>query len=211
MNFRTVTFLAGLALVGCSTKQKLDTALDNANKTTKNANELIDEYKKLAKETSQTLADMRASAKTVVNTSPAKLASAPALPPKTTGGVDINASMSAKTGKSSVDVDGTGTPEDVEVLAVDDAQVTTQGPSTSAPSEFISWKGDAESGDEGSCYLAWSAGGQEWFVVSNCGDSSGAFVCNSDETTATCQACNTAGNCNPCDMTADDFTCVWPK
>ena len=196
--------LASVALSAsaCDTKKKVDRALDNANK-------LAQEYKRLGENLNKTLADIRASAKTAANQVPATTARVPALPKAVTGGVDVATQQAGKTGTATANIDGLGADENVSVFVPDAA--TGDSPSTGAsPPTLVSWEGDAESEDEGVCYLAWETGTKAWFVASSCGAADGGFVCQVEGEEATCSACNVEGQCNACDLDSEDFECRWP-
>jgi hypothetical protein len=137
--------------------------------------------------------------------SPADLAEVARIPQNLIGGVDIAAEESGKIGNSNADIDAAGGEEAVTCFVPDPPSGT--GTSASLPS-YLAWRGDADSGDEGLCYLAWTKGAS-WFVVSKCKDTTGAWVCQVTADEAVCNACNDAGQCSPCDMEQTSFTCRW--
>jgi hypothetical protein len=167
---------------------------------------LSEEYRRLGDNLGQTLAQLKSSATTAGPTTPADLASVARVPKNLTGGVDIGVEQQGKTGEKAANIDGIGAEENVSVFVPD--APTTGGTSASMPS-FAAWKGDADSDDSGLCYLAWTKGAS-WFVVSKCGDPSGAWICQVSSREAACNACSATGECAPCDMEQDNFTCAWP-
>lgn len=193
---------------GCDTKRKADTALDNANK-------LMEEYKRLGKNMNDTLTAMKESAQQQAKTSPAAVAHVPPVPAKATGGVDIAAERDGKEGTTTANVDGTGGDENVTAFVPDQPQqgdVQDKDFSNGGDAAvFAAWRGDAESDDDGLCYLAYDKGGSAYLVVSPCDETTGAYVCDVTNDDATCNACNVEGACTPCDMDKEDFDCTWPK
>jgi hypothetical protein len=193
---------------GCDTKKKADTALDNANK-------LIEEYKRLGKNMNDTLTEMKNSAQQQAKASPASVAQVPPIPAKATGNVDITAERDGKKGGAQANIDGVGGDEEVTAFVPDQAaQGGTQQKNFTNGGDaavFAAWKGDADSDDEGLCYLAYEKSGAAYLVVSPCGEETGAYVCQVTDDAATCSACNVSGACTPCDMEKKDFDCTWPK
>lgn len=194
----------------CSTVAK-------ANKTIDSARKAADNVSALTKNLNETLTALKAQAKTATTTSPLSAAKLPALPAKATGAVDLSRSVAGKTGSASADVDGSGSNENVDVFVVDSASATESTTTQSLrprtrttvddATTFLSWQGDAESGDEGQCYLAWEHEGKAWFVLAECGAST-AHVCSDDGTTASCAACDANGTCNECDEDKPLGECV---
>ncbi|HVJ89248.1 MAG TPA: hypothetical protein VM580_05545 [Labilithrix sp.] len=168
---------------------------------------LAEHYQRLGNEFGSALARVKSSATTAGSFVPADLASVAKLPKEVTGGVDISTAQAGKVGERAVNIDGLGADETVKAF-VPDPPTGGTGTTVSLPA-FGGWRGDAESNDAGRCYLGWTKGAS-WFVVSKCGDTSGAWVCQVTSSTATCEACDTAGTCKPCDMGQADFTCAWP-
>jgi hypothetical protein len=190
----SVVFVA--AITACSTVGKVNKVLDSANQAAQNVAQLT-------KNLNDAITSLKAKATTPATTAPNAAASLPALPAKATGGVDTGKPVSAKTGSGTADVEGSGTPQDVNVTVTDAPATSTQSLHTldlgaDDATTFLSWKGSADDGDDGECYLAWEHGGKAWFVISKCGDTT-AHVCSDDGTTATCSACNEAGTCSECD------------
>ncbi len=191
-----VAFSMLVVVSGCSTKKKLDTALDNANK-------LAVEYQKLAKNLNSAITDIRASATKATNAAPASLAKVPKLPAKVTGGVDVTTAKAGKTGTATADVNGDTSSEQVTSFVPDDG-------GDAAPA-FASWQGSAASEDEGVCYLGWEKGSTVYIVASACdAEATGGYVCQIAGENATCSACNVEGECNACDLETEDFQCTWP-
>lgn len=207
-----VTLGAALLLTaGCDTKKKADTALDNANK-------LIEEYKRLGKNMNDTITEMKNSVKEAGKVSPASMAQVPQLPAKATGSVDVAAVRDGKEGKAQANIDGVGGNETVSAFVPDGAPGQTDGglggqtfANGGEASVFVSWAGDKESDDEGTCYLGWEKAGTAWMVAAPCGETTGAYVCQVTDSGASCDACNVEGQCTPCDMDKQDFDCTWPK
>lgn len=185
-----------LALPGCSSDEP---------KTTGSSTKLGDKFKQMSANLGATIARLKPSATTATDDSPADLAEVARIPPNVIGGVDIAAEQSGKIGDFSADMDGVGSEEAVTCFVPDPPSGT--GTSASLPS-YIAWRGDADSGDEGLCYLAWTKGAS-WFVVSRCKDATGAWVCQVTADEAVCRACSNAGQCSPCDMEQTSFTCRW--
>ncbi|MDF2695454.1 MAG: hypothetical protein K0S65_3837 [Labilithrix sp.] len=169
------------------------------------ATKLSEEYIRLGDNLGKTVALLKSSATTAGAVAPADLGSVARVPKNLTGGVDIGADQNGKSGEKAANIDAIGGDETVTIFVPD--APTGGGTSASLPS-FAAWKGDADSNDTGLCYLAWSKGAS-WFVVSKCGDPSGAWVCQVSSTEAVCNACSGAGECVPCDMTQSTFTCAW--
>lgn len=164
-----------------------------------------DFYKRLGDNLGQTIASVKSSAITAGTVVPADLASVAHVPKAVTGTVDITAQQSGKTGEKAANVDAVGADETVSVFVPD--VKTGNGTAATLPS-FVAWKGDADSNDDGLCYLAFQKGAS-WFVVSKCGDASSAWVCQVTSTDATCNACDLTGTCTPCDMTKSSLSsCV---
>ena len=204
-----ISFLA----VGCDTKKKADAALDNASK-------LMVEYQRLGKSMNDTLASLKKQADVPIKAIPAEKAKVPPIAAKATGKVDIATPRDGKAGSGSANVDGNGKDEQVASFVPDAPASSESGDGTKTQnfegagedaSVFVSWEGDAESDDEGVCYLAWEKGGASWFIAAPCGETTGGYVCQVTEDNAQCSACNVAGDCTPCDMEAEEFTCEWPR
>lgn len=166
---------------------------------------VADEYQRLGGNLGQTLAQIKSSATTAGPVTPADFASVARVPKAVTGGVDIGAEQDGKSGEKAANVDAVGGDEQVSVFVPD--VKSGSGTTATAPS-FAAWKGDADSGDNGLCYLAF-AKGASWFIVSKCGDGSGAWVCQVTSSETVCNACNTAGECATCDVSQSKLTCAW--
>ena len=199
---RRLVFLAaalaavGLAAAGCSSAPSPAAAGPT----------LADEYRRLGDALGPKLALLKSSATQAGAFTPADLGEVARVPKNLTGGVDIAAEQKGKIGESAVDIDGTGGDETTTVFVPD---APTGGGTTASLPSFAAWRGDADSDDTGLCYLAFTKGAS-WFIASRCGDVSGAWVCQVTSAESACNACNTAGECEPCDMTRGDFTCAWP-
>lgn len=203
-----------LATTGCDTKKKADTALDNASK-------LMTEYQRLGKNMNDTITSLKEKAKDPVTAIPAQRAKVPPIAAKATGKVDIASERTGKGGTGTANIDGNGKEEQVasfvpaaaEPSSTEGGNVSTQSFDSGGAdgSVFVSWEGDAESEDEGVCYLAWESEGAAWFIAAPCGETTGGYVCHATETEAACSACNVAGDCTPCDMNDENFTCEWPE
>ncbi|MBX3210378.1 MAG: hypothetical protein KF764_35425 [Labilithrix sp.] len=187
-----------LAAAGCGSDEPSTPATSSAP--------LSEHYRRLGDNLGQTLALLKSSATAPGPITPADLGGVARVPKNLTGGVDIAVEQSGKSGEKAANIDGTGADETVSVFVPD--APTGGGTAASLPS-FAAWKGDAESGDVGLCYLAWTKGAS-WFVASKCGDTTGAWVCQVTSSEAVCNACNTAGECAPCDLEASSFACAWP-
>lgn len=158
-------------------------------------------YSEMSLSIQKTAAALKSSATTADTVVPADLGSVAHLPASVTGGIDIAEELSGKHGVKAANVDGTGEEESVTIFVPDPP---TGGTSTSVTSpSFLAWKGS-----DGLCHLAWSRG-PSWFVMSSCGDTTGAWVCSATSEGATCEACDAAGECAPCDVEQPDFTCAW--
>jgi uncharacterized protein YceK len=202
------TFFAALPLVvllasGCSTVSKINNTIDKAGKTLDKAGKAIDNVSQLAKGFNEALTELKAQAKSVGMVAPAAAANVPALPAMATGSVDITKAVMGKSGAGSVDVDSSGTPDAVNVFVADSQLVEPTGIrpldfKADDAQTFLSWKGDAESGDEGQCYLGWEHAGKAWFIISACGAKS-ADVCSYDGTNLACSSCDEQGACKVCD------------
>ncbi len=201
--------LAATVGLGCSTVGKINSTIDKAGKA-------ADSVSQLAKNLNETITQLKSQAKTPATAAPVSQASVPTLPAQATGNVDVTKPVAAKTGSGSADVDGSGTPEMVQVFVADMSTVTMNsihplGITTSdEATTFLAWKGDAESGDDGQCYLGWEHAGKAWFIISACGASTGQ-VCGDDGDTATCAACNEAGSCTSCDTSQPLSACTAPS
>jgi hypothetical protein len=212
-HYEVVTLGLVFAAVGCGTKRKVDDALDNANK-------LMLEYQRLGRNLDETITSLRASATTAANAAPAKLANVPPIAAKATGDVDVTAERAGKQGTAKANVDGVGQDEDVTAFVPDASQGDAEQQreldgkdftSGGDAAVFAAWRGDAESEDEGVCYLAWENRGTAWLLSSKCGETKGGYVCKVTEQSAECSACNVAGDCASCDMDDEDFRCEWPE
>ncbi len=166
---------------------------------------LSETYRRLGDSLGPSLARLKTSATSPVAVTAAELGGVAPVPKDLTGGIDLSAEQKGKTGEKAANIDAVGADEAV-VIFVPDAP--TSGTAATLPS-FAAWKGDADSNDTGLCYLAWTKGAS-WFVASKCGDTSGAWVCEVSSAQAACNACNTAGECTPCDLEQSSFTCAWP-
>jgi hypothetical protein len=187
---------AGLMIAACS-----DESAPAAPAST-----VADVFRRLGDALGQTIAGLKSSAITAGTVVPAELGSVAKVPKDVTGGVDIGASQSGKSGEKATNVDGVGADEPVAIFVPD---VKTGNGTTATLPSFVAWKGDADSDDEGLCYLGFTKGAS-WLVVSKCADASGAWVCQVTSSEATCNACNLQGACTPCDMTESKLTCAWP-
>ena len=166
---------------------------------------LSEEYRRLGDNLGQAIALLKSSATAPVTMTAADFGSVAAIPKNLTGGVDLTAEQKGKTGEKASNIDAIGADETVAVLVPD---APTGGGTAATQPSFAAWKGDADSDDDGLCYLAWTKGAS-WFVASKCGDVSGAWVCQVTSAESVCNACNTAGECAPCDMEQGNFTCAW--
>ena len=178
---------------------------DNATATNATATKLDDSYRRLGDNFGGAVALIKSSATTAGSIVPADFGAVAHVPKEATGGVDITVSQKGKSGEKATNIDGIGGDETVSIF-VPDAPASS-GTSASLPS-FAAWKGDADSNDTGLCYLGFTKGSQ-WFVVSKCGDTSGAWVCQVASDATSCNACSAAGNCTQCDTTQSTFTCAW--
>lgn len=167
---------------------------------------LSEKYRKMGDNLGATMALLKSSATSPGPVTPAELGSVARVPKSLTGGLDIAIEQIGKSGDKAANIDAIGGDEMVTSFVPDPP--TGSGTSATTPS-FVAWKGDAESNDEGLCHLAWTKG-SSWFVTSRCGQSSGAWVCHVSSDEAVCNACNTAGECTPCDMEQRTLTCAWP-
>lgn len=188
---------SALAAAGCSD----DPAPPAASTVT-----LAERYRRLGDNLGRTLAAVKSSATTPGPITPADLGEVARVPKSLTGDVDIAVEQNGKSGERAASVDGVRADVNVTVFVPD--APTGGGTAASLPS-FAAWRGDAESGDAGLCHLAWTKGAS-WFVTSKCGDTSGAWVCQVTSSEAACNACNTAGECAPCDLEQSAFSCAWP-
>jgi hypothetical protein len=201
---KSLATLSSAALVFLVIVSPACKTVDKVNNTIDSAKTAVDNVNALAKNFNDTLNQLKAQAKTPTTAAPISAASVPALPPRATGSVDTIKPVAGKSGSGSADVEGSGTPETVQVFEADSSTVSTQSlhaldfATSDDATTFLSWKGDAESGDEGQCYLGWEHQGKVWFIISACGANTG-HVCSDDGTTATCSACNEAGGCTECD------------
>ncbi len=201
----SVLLLACLA-PACSTVSK-------ANKTIDSARKAADNVSALTKNLNETLTALKAQAKTATTASPISAGKVPALPANATGSVDLTAAVAGKKGTGTADVDGSGTEEPVDVFVVDSATASPQSirprnrSTVDDATTFLSWQGDAESDDDGRCYLAWEHEGKAWFVIADCGAST-AHVCSDDGTSASCSACDANGTCSECDEEKPLSECV---
>jgi hypothetical protein len=168
---------------------------------------LSEKYRRVGDNLGQTIGLLKSSATTPEAIAPADLGSVARVPKDVTGGVDIAVEQNGKSGEKAANIDATGSDETVTTF-VPDVGTGTTTTAASRPT-FVAWKGDADSDDVGLCYLAWTKGAS-WFVVSKCGDTSGAWVCQVTSAETTCNACSSAGECAPCDMEQSSFTCAWP-
>jgi hypothetical protein len=169
---------------------------------------LSEQFKKMGETLGQNIAALKSSATSPLSLTPAGLGAVAIIASGVTGGTDIGGEQKGKSGDKTADVVGVGYAEAVSIF-VPDPPAGGTGTSASLPS-FLAWKGDDDSYDKGLCYLAWPKG-QSWFVVSKCGNPNGAYVCQVPlGGDPVCNACNTAGQCNPCDMEQTSFTCAWP-
>ncbi len=165
----------GLA-AGCSTKEKLDKALDNANKTAEQA-------QKLLKNLNGKLAKLDQLGKTPVSSvSPAQSAGI-TIPPGVVGGADLSAPMNGNQGVLDEDVDEDGSVEKLNFLQGNDGG-----------SVALWWS------DEGLCYVALAKQNQWLIALEPCGSAQGTYLCQYDagSDASSCSACNGAGQCNPC-------------
>ncbi len=209
MNVSRVPVLA-LALVtlsACSTVSKVNKTVDKAGKA-------LDNVSQLAKSFNDALTELKSSAKTATTASPAAAANVPALPATATGSVNVATPVAGKTGSGQADVDGSGTPETVQVFTPDASSVAPQSlhPLAGAAAEattFLSWSGDAESGDEGACYLGWTDGVSDWFIIAASGEATG-YVCSEAAGAVSCAACNEEGACAQCDEQQPLSACAAP-
>jgi hypothetical protein len=179
---------------------------DDSSPPPSSTTKLSEKYRQLGDNLGQTLARMKSSATVAGPVVPADLGSVARVPKNVTGNVDLAVEQNGKTGEKAANIDGVPGDETVTVF-VPDAPAGTTGTTVSLPS-FAAWKGAAGSSDAGLCHLAWS-NSSSWFVVSKCGDTSGAWVCQVSSSEAACSACSSAGDCAPCDMEQDSFTCTW--
>lgn len=147
-------------------------------------------------------ASLKSSATASETITPAELGKVTRLPASATGGVDIQAEQAGKRGAKATEIAGASGEETVTIF-VPDPPATGTGTSVTSPS-FLAW----QSSDDGLCYLAWTRGAS-WFVVSECGGGSGAWVCSAASGAASCEACSAAGDCAPCDVDQPTFTCAW--
>ncbi len=166
---------------------------------------LSDWYMQMGGNLGATIARLKSSATSPGTHAPADLAEVARVPASVTGGVDIGAEQSGKMGDATADIDGLGVEETVTSFVPDPP--SNAGTTASLPS-FVMWRGDVETSDASLCYLAWTKGAS-WFVVSRCGDRSGAWVCQVTSEEAVCNACSEVGDCQPCDMEQAEFTCRW--
>lgn len=202
MKARSICAALGLAL----TLPVLTTACsDDAGSATATTT-LSEKYRGFGDKLGQQLALLKSSATSSTTTTAADFGSVAAVPKNVTGDVDLAAEQNGKMGEKASNIDGVGSDETVAIFVP--AAPTGGGTAATLPS-FAAWKGDADSGDAGLCYLAWTKG-PSWFVASKCGDTSGAWVCQVTSSESVCNACNTAGECAPCDMAQGNFTCAWP-
>ena len=169
------------------------------------ATKLSERYLGLGANLGRALARLKSSAVSASTIAPADFGSVAPIPKNLTGGVDLAAEQTGKLGEKAADIDESGSEETVAIFVPD---APTSGTAATLPS-FAAWAGDAKSNDAGLCYLAWTKGAS-WFVASKCGDSSGAWVCQVTSEEAVCNACNTAGDCAPCDLEQSSFSCTWP-
>lgn len=188
--FSLLSAVLPAVLAGCSSDTKSAAAVTP----------ISDHYRHLGDNLGQTIAGAKSSATTAGSVVPADFGSVAHVPKETTGSVDITTAQTGKTGDTTANVDGVGATENISIFVPD--VKTGNGTSATLPS-FVAWKGD-----DGLCYLGFSKG-TSYFVVSKCGDASGAWVCNVTSSDATCNACNLTGDCKPCDMTQGTLTCTW--
>jgi hypothetical protein len=109
-----------------------------------------------------------------------------AIPLARTGGVDPAATVEGTASTIAADVDADGVVESLSVLA------------TAAGAGFVAWRGDAASGDDGDCYVAWPDAPGAWFLAARCGDPGTVAACRANASGAACVVCGAAG-CGPCD------------
>ena len=194
------------ALVGASALGAAGCSDDPAAPDETSTVTLAERYRRLGDNLGRTLAAVKSSATTPGAITPADFGEVARVPKNLTGDVDIAAEQNGKSGERAASVDGVRTDVNVNVFVPD--APTGGGTGASLPS-FAAWRGDAASGDAGLCHLAWTKSAS-WFVTSKCGDTSGAWVCQVTSAEAACNACNTAGECAPCDLEQGAFTCAWP-
>lgn len=185
--------LASLAGSGCSS--------DEPPRTT--TTPLSTKYRRLGDNLGQAIARAKSNATSPITLTAASFGAVAAIPKDVVGDVDLSAEQRGKSGERTIDVDAIGAEETVRVFVPD---APTSGTAATQPS-FVAWKGDADSNDEGLCYLAWTKGAS-WFVASRCGDTSSAWVCQVTSSEATCDVCDASGACAPCDMDQSTFTCA---
>ena len=178
---------------------------ENAPAPATSTTTLSEEYRRLGDNLGQAIALLKSSATAPVTITAAGFGEVAPVPKNLTGGVDLTAEQKGKSGEKASNIDAIGVDETVAVLVPD---APTGGGTAATQPSFAAWKGDADSDDAGLCYLAWTKGAS-WFVASKCGDASGAWVCQVTSTESVCNACNTAGECAPCDMEQGNFTCTW--
>jgi hypothetical protein len=196
--------LAALAVAGCTTETKIVGPGGTPPEETPPLT-VSDEYRRLGDNLGQAIAQLKSSATTEGSVVPAELGGVAAIAKAKTGGVDLSAAQNGKRGERKIDIDVVGEKEDVAIFVP--SAPTGGGTSATLPS-FVGWKGDADSGDEGLCYVGWTKG-SSWVVASPCDDTSGAWVCEISSDAVTCNACNTAGKCTPCDVAENELSCTW--
>jgi hypothetical protein len=190
----------------CSTVSKVNATIDKAGKA-------LDNVQKLAANFNDTLSQLKGQATKPTSQAPVASANLPQLPPQATGGANLVAPVSGKSGTATADVEGTGTPIPVQVFEADSttsgqsAHLHLQDFTSDNATTFLAWQGAAGAPDDGQCYLGWEASGKVWFMVANCGESTAA-VCSDDGTTVTCAGCDASGQCTPCDDNATLDVCA---
>jgi hypothetical protein len=179
---KSATYVASIALfaslvasTGCETIDKVNKAIDESAKTMKEAQGFIKSMRKTA--------DLaRQSATTPVSgATPAQTASVE--PPKggeKTGGVDLAAPVDGQTGQVLVDLDEDGSEEMVDVILVDSGALYYWG------------------SIDGVCFVLLDDGSAVYAVFNDCEATDGAYVCVDDGSEIDCDACNVAGECEPC-------------
>jgi hypothetical protein len=183
--FLVVATAALITVAGCDTKKKIDNAIDKVSK-------LLDQYSKLGASLTSTVDAAKMAATNPIAQPLSTMARLPSVPSSATGGVDLTAMTSGKSGTIMADLKMDGVMETVQVLQRDDGTV------------FESWTGDSGKADgfddTGLCYLSWQdASKNTWLVVSSCDDTAGVYVCQIGPST-TCSACATDGTCAPCSV-----------
>jgi hypothetical protein len=167
--------MAAATIGGCSTKDKLDKALDNASDTAKEAKALLQNLNGL-------MAKLDGVPKlAVTNVSPATSAGVK-IPGGKSLALDPAAARDGQQGTLEHDLDEDGDGESVSFL-IEETGTT-----------FFWWS------DDGICYLAWDSGSESSVLFSECGADDGVYVCDYDESVDDfeCAACNHSGQCAEC-------------